>query len=238
MPSSINKGSWTRNLFRISFSKIKYCKSIFRMKKSKIYENKHLWKRPLYLYLNFWYLSNFLVFFVILLFNSFNSSRSSSDWDSSFSLPNSVRNFLYLFSSFTYSAPPLFSLKNDSSALNDPTFQHRRNNWTSYKHVKILPDWATMIGFFLLSFIWFLGFIFLFDFISWFLGPRQRRALALMMAVLGILLPFLMIVQKVMIFCFFFSFYASDASHFFFFFWTFLVLDFSDLEKQDLEVRF
>ena len=168
MPSSINKGSWTRNLFRISFSKIKYCKSIFRMKKSKIYENKHLWKRPLYLYLNFWYLSNFLVFFVILLFNSFNSSRSSSDWDSSFSLPNSVRNFLYLFSSFTYSAPPLFSLKNDSSALNDPTFQHRRNNWTSYKHVKILPDWATMIGFLLLSFIWFLGFIFLFDFISWF----------------------------------------------------------------------
>ena len=34
-----------------------------------------------------------------------------------------------------------------------------------------------------------------------------------------------------------FSFYASDASHFFFF-RTFLVLNFSDLEKQDLEVRF
>ena len=81
------------------------------MLQSKIYENKHLWKRPLYPYLNFWHLSNFLVFLSFSSFNPFNSSRSPSDWDSSFSLPDSVWNSLYLSSSFTYSAPPLFSLK-------------------------------------------------------------------------------------------------------------------------------
>jgi len=47
-------------------------------------------------------------------------------------------------------------------------------------------------------------------------------------------------IKKDSIFSFFFccfSFYASDATHFPFFF-TFLVLNFSDMEKQGLEVRF